>query len=243
MKKFICLLSLFILVAACKKDRSQQITRRLVKITDVQSTKLFTYDSNNRLVKEQDNRSWPCFRPLQETFYTYQDSKLIKAKNISILEDSEGCDPSQKFEFEQLFLYHENGNIKTISQLSSSLMTTATSTEYFYDQRGLIIKTVLKWDNQTVTTNFKHDSRGNVIKMIDANGFVTHYEFDNKKNPYYFNKIQIGLPTPFTMSPNNIIKGTGSQTYTRQFKYDSSGWPVEVLETNGRTYIYHYENN
>lgn len=236
--KTICIaLSLLFAIAACKKDENSQKTLLLKEVTlSGKINQSFEYDENSQLLKE--NFFGLCTsNPQDEYEYTYENKKLTKVGSVMRSYFSSTlamCDPLKGVKSEETFVYDEKGRISKVNRANSV-------TEYFYNQQGFIERAIITGGASSIVYRYEHDSRGNVIKETDPQGFVAEYEFDNKKNPLYYIKSRPGTPTPFNLSPNNVIKRKAGSNYVRKFEYNSEGYPSKVVEDNGETYVYIYE--
>ena len=239
MRFSITILSLILFLTACKKDRVSDPAAQLLTTVMVGNKihESFEYNEQGQLIKESSFGMCTA-TPQDESVYTYQNNRIDNIKSVtrSIYSSlSSMCDPATGYQFQQSLTYDSRGRI-------SSLTTTNSVVEYIYNQEGFVQKKVITDGANSLTYQYIYDSRGNVITEIDPQGNIQEFEYDNKINPYYHSKIRVGTLTPFTMSPNNIIKGNGaSGSFVRKFKYDSRGLPAEVLEDNGQTYLYMYK--
>lgn len=227
------ILLVFILCSfACKKD-SLSINNKIVSVTvEGKIHQTFEYDAKGRLTWEKE--FFLCTtNPMNEYIYTYKDDKLLKVNSTIRNHFSStiaACDPTKGMQTEEFFAYDSSGKIEKVVRPLST-------TDYVYNQQGLVSKKFIGGGTNKFNEYF-YDSRGNVIKHIDAVGNVTEFEYDSSPNPFYNHRSNIG--TAFTMSPNNIIKGKGTSNFVRRFEYKSN-MPVKVLEDNGLTYEYHYQ--
>lgn len=145
------------------------------------------------------------------------------------------CDPLKGVQSEETFVYDEKGRISKVNRVGSV-------SEYIYNQAGFIERAIITGGTSSIVYQYEYDSRGNVIKETDPQGFFAEYEYDNKKNPFYYIKARPGTLTPFNLSPNNVTKRkAGSNYYVRKFEYNSEGYPSKVLENSNETHIYIYE--
>lgn len=235
MKKIIFIF-LILAIAACKKDSQGPAPGdKIFRVTvDGKISVSFEYDEKNRLVKES-NYGFCTSNPQDEFFYSYKDNRLSKINSvIRGLYSSLAalCDPSSGLRTEEIFSYDNAGRISKVTRENSV-------SEYIYNRRGFLEKKIIVGTIRSLEYVYVHDFKGNVIKEIDPEGNITEYEYDAAPNPFYLHKP--GVTTPFSMSPNNIIAGKGRVKFVRKFKYNRNNIPVEVLEDNGLTYIYHYK--
>ncbi len=235
MKKVISIV--FILFfGACKKDSPVPAPGdKIFKVTvDGKISGTFEYDEKNRLVKES-NYGFCTANPQDEYFYSYKDNRLEKTNSVirSIYSSLAAiCNPLSGLRTEEVFSYDSRGRISRVKRANSV-------TEFIYSPRGFIEKEIIIGTANNLVYVFAHDFKGNVIKETDPQGNVTEYEYDAAPNPFYLHKP--GVTSPFSMSPNNIIAGKGRGKFVRKFKYNRNNIPVEVLDDNGLTYIYHYK--
>jgi hypothetical protein len=239
MKHTISILTLFLFFTACEKDDvSDSSAKLLSKVTvDNKIHESFEYNEKGQLIKQ--NYFGMCTtNPQDEYTYTYRDNRLDNIKSVTrglFSSHTSMCDPTKGVQFIQSFTYNNNGRISTITSTNSVV-------QFIYNQAGFIERKVITGGTNPQTYHYTYDSRGNVIKEIDPQGNIQQYEYDSKINPLYRNKIHAGVSTPYTMSPNNVIKGTGtSGSFVRKFQYNLFGLPSSVLEDNGLTYVYTYE--
>ena len=218
----------------------------------VQGKKLISITTNNKLnhsfqyekdlLVKENFFSFCETNPTEEFSYEYQNSKLSMIKTTSRMMYSSTaalCNPSLGLKAEEIFEYNNAGKIMKVTRKTESAV--GSTTEYFYNSKGLIEKEILLWGPNSLTTTFEYDSKGNLIKQIDPDGQIAYYEYDNKINPYYLINQRPAWISAFNKSPNNVIKATGRYNFTRTFKYDAEGYPTEVSEDNGFTYKYNYE--
>ncbi len=217
-------------ILGCKKD-SVSPGSRIVSVTvNGKTHQTFEYDVKGRLLWEKEYFSCTT-TPMNEYIYTYEDNRLLKVNStVRTYYSSVVCDPAKGFSTEEFIGYDNSGKIIKV-------VRPAGTTDYVYNQQGLVFKKLLGGGINKLY-EYYYDSRGNVIKEIDAVGHVTEFEFDSSPNPFYEHRSNVG--TPFTMSPNNIIKGKGANNFVRKFEYKSN-MPVKVVEDNGQTYEYHYQ--
>ena len=231
MKKLILFAFVFCILA-CKKD-SISTGAKILRVTVSGKThQSFEYDEGKRLVSEKEYFSCTV-SPENEYVYTYKDNRLEKVNSVlrSLYSSTAAmCDPTKGLQSEEVFSYDNSGRISKVIRPTST-------TEYVYNQQGFLSKKLIGAGTNNFYEYF-YDPNGNVIKEIDPQGNVTEYEYDSAPNPFYQHRPNTA--TPFTISPNNIIKGKGASNFVRKFEYKSN-MPVKVLEDNGLTYEYHYQ--
>jgi YD repeat-containing protein len=170
---------------------------------------------------------------MDEYVYSYKDGRLEKVNSVVrglYSSMAAMCDPASGLHTEEVFSYDNSGRISKVTRPAST-------TDYIYNQQGFLSKRLIGSGTNN-SFEYVYDSKGNVIKETDPQGRITEYEYDSAPNPFYQHRPN--LATPFTVSPNNIIKVKGAGSFVRKFEYKSN-MPVRVLEDNGLTYEYHYK--
>jgi hypothetical protein len=241
MKKIFIVL-IFSLLIGCKESSIDQILtdgNRLVEIKSNGKTNATFEYQNNKLTKE--NRFAFCDNPSDEFFYEYQGEKLSQVRSITrgfYSNSSKICDPNSEGMRTTDFLEYENNRIVRITR---SLSTAAIST-FIYNSNGLVEKQILSDNSGKVysETTYKYDFIRNLIEENGQYGKTT-YEYDNKVNPYYLIKSRLHSISPFSTSPNNVLKANGASNFERKItEYNSRNLPVKVIENNGSTVLEYF---
>lgn len=236
MKCLTCLIVLSIL-SSCTKDKVNLNGESLVRVTlNGKLQESYSYLSSGLLDYYKYYGS--CTQnPMDEELYIYEGGHLKTIQTISRSHYSATtaqCDPTGGDVFHHAFNYDGTGKILTVVRS----MSTAT---FIYNQQGFIEKQVLVYGSMQTETLYEYDSRGNMIKETSPGGNIIYYEYDDKPNPHYLGKHRPHLLTAFNISPNNVVKGTGTTVFTRQLTYKANGLPATITDSNGATYTYEYE--
>ncbi len=242
MKKTLIVLT-FSLLLGCKENSIDQILtdgNRLIEIKSNGKTNTTFEYQNNKLIKE--NHFGICDNPSDEIFYEYQGENLSQVKSISrgiYSNSSTICDPNSEGIRNTDMLEYENNRIIRITR---TLSTSAIST-FFYNSNGQVNKHVSSDKSGKIytETTYKYDSIGNLIEQNGQYG-KTNYEYDNKVNPHYLIKSQLHLISPFSTSPNNVLRANGASNFERKItEYNDRDLPVTIIENSGNLvlkYIY-----
>ncbi|MBA4849358.1 RHS repeat protein [Emticicia sp. BO119] len=235
------LILLIILISGCSKESADPKTpsapgKKLISLT-LNNKPYITFEFQNDLLIKENSFSFCEINPTDEFTYEYTDRRLSKLKttmrsmfsSISAL-----CNPSLGMKSEETFQYNAEGQISKIVRNNSI-------TAFVYNSNGWVEKQVTYGDANPLVSTYEYDSKGNIIKETDIYGESVFYTYDDKINPYYLIKQKPQWLSAFNKSPNNVLKATGRYNFVRVFKYDSEGYPTEVLEDNGLTYKYNYE--
>lgn len=229
---------LLVIVASCSKDQNGIGGKRLESVTvNGKLYERFSYDAQARLQKS-DLFGHCMLSPMDEEEFIYDGDRLVKtiATSRSLYSSSTAsCDPAGGLRTEKTYTYNSAGKIDKVKLPNSSV-------QFFYNNAGLVERQVID-NNPAYTNRYEYDARGNLVKVIDNQGSVTTYEYDDKKNPYYLIKVHPSIITAFNVSPNNVVRGLGSGAvfFTRQFTYHSDGLPATVTESNiPSTYTFNY---
>jgi len=207
---------------------------------DGKAVNTFEYDGG-QLIREFTYSTF-CTNnsPVQQFSYTYQGNKVVKINstdNMFFSSIGSMCDSSLGLKSEQVLEYDADGKIIKITNAASY-------TIFEYNAQNQVVKQTIYLPDGTARyiSSFMYDSRGNLSDEIDAQGNLTSYIYDNKKNPYYYMKQRPNWISVYNKSPNNVVKATGSFImFNKQYKYNALGFPTEVAETNGATYYYIYQ--
>lgn len=238
MKKSVYLVLLLAVIGCRKsKDSSNNVLLREIS-TDSGPSQVFEY-SNGMLAKESNYFPAFCATPIDERTYVYQNGRLDHTEttmrslysSISAL-----CNPAGGIRSEEAFEYDAQGRIVKVIRDQAY-------TEFVYNAAGFVAKQVIYSSNGTphYSTVFTYDSRGNIIREDDSHSGIRQYEYDNKKNPLYLIKSRPDFISPFTSSPNNVIRGTGNfLNFERRIVLYQHDMPFRV-EENGEYYTYTYQ--
>lgn len=240
MKK-LAILFLIVLGPGCKKESADPqmpgiIGKKFISLT-VNNKLSYTFEFEKDLLVKENAYTFCETNPTDEFTYEYSGGQLSKLKTTlrSMYSSTYAlCNPASGMKSEETFEYNSKGQLSKIRRAN-------TTTEFVYNVKGLIEEQIDKSDTKSVLTKFEYDTRGNIIKVTNGDGEVTNYEYDNKINPYYIINQRPQWISAFNKSPNNVIKSTGRYVFQRVFKYDADGYPTEVLEDNGLTYVYNYQ--
>jgi hypothetical protein len=207
-----------------------------VKVND-RIEQSFEYNSD-RLTKEFFFDTSCPNHPADQFLYIYRNDRLNKLEMTLhgfYSNSSVPCHSKAGVSYDEFFKYDETGRIIRISRKNSYSVF-----EHDADQR--ITKELLYLSNGTLKNwrTFSYDAKGNLILEIDSNGNKTEYEYDDKPNPFYTMTQRPQWISPFNKSPNNVIRATGYIKFERTLTYNAEGLPVEILETDGRVYVYGY---
>jgi hypothetical protein len=240
MKKLAILLLLG-LSLSCKKETAEPQTpaitgKKFIRLT-VNNKPSYVFEFDKNLLVKENAYTFCETNPTDEYTYEYaggQIRKLISTLRSMYSSTYALCNPASGIKSEEPFEYNSKGQL-------SRIVRTNTTTEFIYNSLGQAEQQIDKSATTSILTRFEYDKRGNIIKVTNGDGEVTTYEYDNKINPYYLIRQRPQWISAFNKSPNNVIKAKGRYVFERIFKYDSDGYPTEVLEDNGLTYKYHYE--
>lgn len=132
-----------------------------------------------------------------------------------------------------------------VASLYGNTSTDTIRTTYVYNGSGQLTN---KTESRTTGTNPARDvqitftypdlSTHNPATVTESDGTtdnVTSYEYDNKFNPFR------GFVTPNILPYNNVTKVTTTAgTTTTTYQYNSSGYPISSVSSNGQKVTYTY---
>jgi len=98
-------------------------------------------------------------RPIQTEWYDYDDANVAKA---------------------QASTYYGSGNIKNVTTYGY-YSSPEKSTDYYYDILGRLTATVVAPGELDITTSYEYDATGNRVGVIDPNGSIIYFDYDNAK--------------------------------------------------------------
>lgn len=231
-------LLLFIAFLGCKKS-DYTGTGLLVEITNPNGkSNSFEYNSSGMLTKE--NFYSMCTTPVDEHAYVYQNGRLEKVESkLRSFYSSTGamCNPASGMQSVETYEYNSQGQLIKADRQTSYTM-------FEYNTRGNVVRQLSFQPNGTPiagsTYTYNYDARGNMIESIDPQGSISRYEYDNKINPFYRMKQRPSFITPFTKSPNNVIKCIlQSGGWERTIVEYQNDLPVRIMES-GVPYDYIY---
>jgi hypothetical protein len=236
MKKVLCFL-LVLAIAGCRKDKDNSNLQLHQIQTDGQVASSFEYN-DGKLVKHNSHISF-CTNPVDEWTYIYQNGRLSKVETImrgiySSL--SALCDPQSGIRTEDIYEYDGQGRLSKVTY-------SATYVTYHYNAQDRIIKRVSYFPSGTPhdSSTFIYDARGNITQETNSHGNSAYYEYDNKTNPLYSIKWNPGLISPYSISPNNVIRTTGiNGTFERKILSYIGNLPMRIDE-NGTVFTYVYQ--
>jgi hypothetical protein len=229
-----------ILCFSCAYETIQKIPSgaRLVQVqVDSQVEQTFEY-SSDRLTKEFFfDTSCPA-NPADQFVYIYRNDRLNKLEmNLRGFYSSASIPCKSKSEklFEEFFTYDDRGRITKIARKNSYSL-------FEYNENHLVAKELLYLSNGTPRgwKIFDYDPKGNLIRETDSDGNKTEYEYDNNPNPFYSMSQRPQWISPFNKSPNNVIRAIGTTKFERTLTYNTEGFPIEILEADGKVYTYRY---
>lgn len=195
-------------------------------------TRGYEYDSNGNCV-----RDWIHYAEDEErnrdtnTVYTYDESGKILFSVESNLSNGK--------ETQKHYYYYPNGNVMYVLSVSSFGivnhnfcpyntkdftwsygMTDGAGMEYEVekDSNGYIVKVVTKSFEETRTTTFEYDEKGNLIKELVSGGKVCTWEYDSQNRPMKYIRED--------------SEEFGGVTYTTIYEYDDFGHLIYQKRTD-----------
>lgn len=150
------------------------------------------------------------------------------------------------------YAYDGNGNITTITEISTPLitpqqtgisLTQTTKLVYNADKLPTNITTVSASGNRTETVLYTY-ANGNVIKSERSFGAgtipqVINFKHDDKPNPFY--GLLINAPDPEAINRNNILYDGSERIYNSQGLLTNMNTNVNGAAIDKARYTYEYE--
>jgi YD repeat-containing protein len=194
--------------------------------------------SNGFLIKEKQYFAF-CSTPVDEYVYTYQNGKLSKLHSTlrSMYSSTTAlCNPAMGIQQEEQYEYDNKDRLVKVIRPSGY-------STFEYNTQGHVAKQIIYLSNGTITQSliFSYDSRGNIVKEVNSQGNETNYQYDNKKNPFYYIKQKPGWISAFNTSPNNVIKATStSGGFERKIVQYINNFP-QIVEESGVSFTFIYQ--
>jgi hypothetical protein len=235
MKKLLCLFSASLLVlASCSSDDTNSsdsatsiLPKKVVNVYGKEtSTSQITYNGN-KLVSVVNDEG-------EKSIYTYTGDLVTK---IEEMDSKGGLDDTTEYTY-------ISGKLATALEKEVGA-SNYYKTEYTHNSDGTVSYKEFTVDAKTGVANTNSTpvigkctfKDGNLVKKVYSYGVgsenTSTYEYDTKNNPFK-NVLGFNLLLNDESSVNNLVKRTqvdGSSTYisTNTFKYDSNGFPTEVV--------------
>lgn len=216
------LLSCWLFVYGCKKpsvnnngnNKTCYVTRSISAQGD---TFTYEYDGNNYLIKKSYK--------VQEFKYSYSGGKIVKEEDYSggalysqidysYAGDSVIMKSSDMQGHARYAVYHLKDGAPISSYaytVSGGVQTIGGSTRYTYSNGDLIKTESVAYNNGVETKT------------------VRHSEYDDKKNPFYFN-----YDFNYSQARHNMIKSyyeNSTDTAKNSYQYNSDGYPIQYTST------------
>lgn len=255
--KYFILVLAIVPMAACvklgsgndnKEDSAGKLVKSIVleiyedgKFIDVWYSKWdYSYDESGRVIMDICQDAW-------KNEYIYGTDQMVK--NSTFFEDGELV--SSKY-------YFDNGSLeKAITSYGDYYFSYALSYPSGASKPDLIIE---DWESGKFLTNLIWDDKGNLVKVLDEDGFearIAYTDIKNKCNIDFFFEMEI-LEFWFydsdrlcdrnvfqsivsTNLPVQVIKKYGNSVGITElsYKFDSDGYPIEIkMEDEDYTLIY-----
>ena len=173
---------------------------------------LFDYSADSRVTRVTDDNG-------NQTLYTYDS-----AGRLHRITDAKGNT--------RTFGYDANGNLTQMTDVDKSALSNPDemfTTTFTYD--GLDRRTT-SVDNIGNTNGSAYDSRGNRVRLTDARGNATRYEYDG---------LSRLVRTIRDMNTNGPSAGDPADIVT-SFGYDASSRRTSVTDDNGNATRYEYDS-
>lgn len=225
------------LLVSCTKESTENNGGLLKSImANGAISQSFEYNADGKLVKE--NNYLFCDHPADEFTYSYSNNSVSSTESVirSLYSGTAAiCDPASGMHAFETYEYDDQQRIKKIIREKST-------TTYTYNSAGLVERADHTDGINTSFSTYKYDSRNNLIEEYGSQGQgVNRYEFDTKKNPFYYIKSRPDLITAFNISPNNVVKVIDeSSSQLIRYEYNAAGFLVKMFDENGSTYLYQY---
>ncbi len=218
-----------LLLFSCSNDSNnnntpnQNVRLRLIKVeTSDGRFSNFIYDENDLLIEENTDEN-------RKTTYQYLNG-LTSSKTVNNKISS---------------TYTHTGNLITTEYFNPSNVND--KIVYKYNSEGKIIEEILYSGGKVFpTATFEYDIKGNMVKIIESDGIIETYDYDN--NPSITNTffpkdlIKLGWGG---CSVNNRIRVTASygKVTTYNYTYNEYGYPKTMMVNDGissitRTFTY-----
>ena len=207
----IILLLLSVVVVGCSNEEisgeSGKLRIKKIEYEDNSSTS-FKYDSNGLLVEVN-------YSDEGITSYQYSNGLVVSSKS------SQGA----------VTTYSHTGNLITSEKDSSGLIT-----NYMYNDLGKLVEIDRIFDKNHFVSKFEYNSKGNISKRIESDGWFETYEYDNKPNvgaDCFYPKDLIKTEYDGNNS-NNVTKTLNSSgdVTTAEYTYNEKGYPTTIIFNN-----------
>ncbi len=160
----------------------------------------YSYDENGNL-KQVDRQTGNSLNPWQTTTYTY----TILDKLASLTDD---------LSHTTYFDYDLNENRSSITDAEGNI------TEYVYDERDLLWKTIQVNEGQQYITEYAYDDNGNLKEIKDVRSNRTTYQYDDFDRLTLTN-YQDGTTESYTYdAAGNLKTKTDQKDQTIEYDYD-----------------------
>ncbi len=175
-------------------------------------------------------------RNIQTTWLDYDDENIVKAERRGYWGDG------QK-KWEDFFGYNDHPEKQT---------------DFDYDALGRLTEYVVSPGGLDIRTTFEYDAVGNRISVIDPNGSVLNFDFDNanRRITEYFAAApgaEAEMKKGVWYHPNNLVRDVNSYDYDGtllahgHYEYDARRRPAEVVQdindTQQAVTIYDYSDS
>ncbi|MBL7846852.1 MAG: hypothetical protein JNL40_05240 [Cyclobacteriaceae bacterium] len=168
--------------------------------------------------------------------------------------------------YSTLYQYDTQGDLgKMIINMSGQTYTTS----YTYDSKHYVVASLSTNSGDTIRTNYYYNENGQLTRRLtlqqlgaavpdtlrynyeypdpltrnpasittitELDTTIVHYEYDDKINP------ERGLVLPTIQPYNNITRYVSDAlTYTISYQYNSNGYPISAIQSNGVTRTWTY---
>lgn len=218
MKKLLVALTVLFLFSCSSDTNNDNSTNgsnrlRLIKVeTSDGHFSNYIYDENDLLIEENTDEN-------RKTTYQYLNGLTVSETVNNKISST----------------YTHTGNLITTEYFNPSNVND--KIVYKYNSEGKIIEEILySGGKEFPTATFEYDIKGNMVKIIESDGIIETYEYDNNSGitlaQFPKDKIKLGWGG---CSVNNRIRVTDSygKVITYNYTYNEYGYPKTMMVNDG----------
>ncbi|MFZ5968694.1 MAG: RHS repeat-associated core domain-containing protein [Bacillota bacterium] len=192
-------------------DIRNRLEKIIRKINGVDVSRQFGYDGVGNKISEKNERNY-------ETVYTYDPMNRIKTIT----------DPKKN-----IFTYQYDAAGNEIAETNAKGHTMT----YGYDKLNRLV-TITDPNGVIITKNI-YDENGNVIKQIDAKGYLSGGDDDQRYGTLYTYDLANRL---VKIVDPEIAALNDSRKFTVEYQYNPFGQRIQETDALGHTKLYEYDN-
>lgn len=193
---------------------------------------LFTYENN--LVSKIETTQNGDFIEDVEVKYENGNLKQMNLFYTTLRHDKKKIINPPTENVNAIYNYDDANLIITLSRECNGLKRIHYFT--YNDAQQLITEKEIQDGITLIEKKYKYDKNGNLYNKKDfiAREYDYYKTYDDKKNPFSLIYPDAYLKV-YKISKNNIIScNINGKSYTYEYEYNSSNYPVKIIEKNGR---------